>query len=200
MAGTGPAANPNARRRNARVGPLVLPAHGPAGRAPKWPLPDNPRLQAQIEMLEETISELEEREIDEGKLSRTDQTKLTRTRERIAIRRKELEVIQATEKELWRDLWKTPQANEWKRLQWTREVAQYVRWKAQAEVGDLDAGKEARQLADRIGLTPKSMRALMWTIAVDEVAELRQEKRQQAATGTEGRRSRGKFFAVPDED
>jgi len=32
------AANPNARRRNARIGPVDLPAHGRRGKAPAWPL------------------------------------------------------------------------------------------------------------------------------------------------------------------
>lgn len=34
----GPAPNPNARRRNARVGVVQLPAEGRQGPAPKWPL------------------------------------------------------------------------------------------------------------------------------------------------------------------
>jgi hypothetical protein len=54
------------------------------------------------------------------------------------------------EKELWRELWHTPQAVEWERLGWSRE------------------------LEDRLGLTPKAMRLLLWTISVDEVAEKRQ--------------------------
>jgi hypothetical protein len=34
---------------------------------------------------------------------------------------------------------------------------------------------EARQLEDRLGLTPKAMRMLLWEIVSDEVAEQRQE-------------------------
>lgn len=65
---------------------------------------------------------------------------------------------------LWAELWATPQAVQWERLRWTREVAQYTRWKTLAEFGSLDAGKEARQLADRLGLSPLSLLRLRWEI------------------------------------
>lgn len=195
----GPPGNPNARRRNARVGPVVLPAEGRKGRTPKWPLPANPRLTARINLLQDAIDELEERELADGKLDRTSRTALTRKRESLAIALEERRVIEATEKELWSELWHTPQAVEWERLKWTREVAQYVRWKAAAEVGDLDAGKESRQYADRLGLSPKGLRLLMWTIAVDEVKERRDERR--ASTGTDGAPPARRFRVVAaDED
>lgn len=196
----GPDPNPNARRRNARVGPIVLPSEGRRGRAPKWPLPANPRLTARINLLQDAVDELEERELADGKLSRTDRTALTRKTEALAIAREERSVIEATEKELWSELWKTPQAVEWERLRWTREVAQYARWKAQAEAGDLDAGKESRQYADRLGLSPKGLRALMWTIAVDQVKEKRDERGRQAATGTDGGARAPRRFKVVATD
>jgi hypothetical protein len=196
----GPPPNPNAIRRNPRQGLTVLPSEGRHGRSPKWPLPDNPALTARIDMLLEAIDELEQREIDEGKLARADATRLSRTRERLAIARKELEVIQSTEKELWRELWRTPQSVEWERLKWTREVAQYVRWKAMAETGSLDAGKESRMYADRLGLTPKGMRGLMWVVSTDELANRR--PKPAAATGTDGAAPRRRLRAVdkPAED
>ncbi|NHA02021.1 hypothetical protein G5V59_26895 [Nocardioides sp. W3-2-3] len=74
-----------------------------------------------------------------------------------------------------------------------------MRWKAAAEVGDLDAGKESRQYADRLGLSPKGLRLLMWTIAVDEVKERRDERR--ASTGTDGPTPARRFRVVAaDED
>ncbi|NUS17101.1 MAG: hypothetical protein HOY69_37860 [Streptomyces sp.] len=82
------------------------------------------------------------------------------------------------EGELWADLWRLPQAVVWERLGWTREVAQYVRWKARAEQGDLDAAKEARQLADRLGLNPLALLRLRWEVAEDEVAEQRTARRR----------------------
>jgi hypothetical protein len=87
------------------------------------------------------------------------------------------------ESALWRDLWATPQAVMWEKLGWTRVVARYCRVAIVAEGLDKDAMSEARQLEDRLGLTPKAMRLLLWTVAADEVAE----KRQEASDGARGR-------------
>lgn len=167
---------------------------------PKWPLPDNPRLTARIEMIAEDIDALEQRELDEGKLSRTDLTKLTRLRERLRIAEVERDTIRDSEKALWRQLWKTPQAVQWELQKWDREVAQYVRHKAAAELGSMDDSKEARLRADALGLSPKGMRSLMWVIDHDQVAEKRQERTQQAATGTDGTPQRRRLRAVEKKD
>lgn len=188
MAGIGPAGNPNAIRRNARTGVIVLPGEGRQGDAPRWPLPANPRLTARIEMLEDAITDLEESELVKGTLTRTEQTKLTRTRERLHVAEVEKRVTEETEVALWEELWHTPQAVEWDRLRWTHDVALYVRWMAAAQCGDLAAGKESRQYADRLGLTPRGLKSLMWTIAVDQVGEKREA---MAATGTEGSGTEG---------
>ncbi|HEY9473387.1 MAG TPA: hypothetical protein VIS06_05970 [Mycobacteriales bacterium] len=111
-------------RRNARSGPVKLPAEGRSGDPPPWPLPGR-KLKA--------------------------------------------------EQGLWAQLWATPQAVAWERLGWTRTVARYCRVLLAAERMDKDALAEARQLEDRLGLTPKSMRLLLWEIASDEVAERRAE-------------------------
>ena len=189
----GPPPNPNAVRRNARVGLVTLPAEGHKGRAPKWPLTDNPALGARIRMIEDDIEVLEERELDEGDLSRTEKTRLTRLRERLAIAKAERDAIVETEKDLWRKLWRTPQAAEWSRQKWDREVAQYVRHKAAAEIGSLEDSKEARVRADALGLTPKGMKSLMWTISSDDLGARRQER---AATGTDGAKVRRRMVAV----
>lgn len=121
----------NPVRRNARVGPLVLPAEGRQGDAPDWPL----------------------------------------------------ESISVAEAGLWRELWATPQAVAWERHGWTRVVARYCRLAILAEDMNKDALSEARQLEDRLGLTPKAMRLLLWTVAPDEVAERRAESPSQGARG-----------------
>lgn len=200
MAGNGPPPNPNAQRRNPRVGLTRLPAGGREGRAPRWPLPDNPRLTAKVDLEQDAIEELEQKELDEGGLSRSDSTKLTRAKQRLAIAEAELKAIRDTEKALWRELWRTPQAVEWDRLKWTREVAQYVRHKAAAECGSLDESKEARLRAEALGLTPTGLRKLMWTIDFDEVGERRQERQQHAATGTDGAAPRRRLAAVDPKD
>ncbi|MFK4277962.1 hypothetical protein ACI2LD_17835 [Enterococcus casseliflavus] len=119
-----------------------------------------------------------------GRAKVTAEKKADAAREAALILSKQVEAQQQIEYELWRELWKTPQATMWQRLSWTREVAQYVRWKSRAEAGDLDAAKEARQLADRLGLTPLSMLRLRWEVGTDEVAETRQARAvtQQSST------------------
>jgi hypothetical protein len=75
---------------------------------------------------------------------------------------------------IWRQLWATPQAVAWERLGWTRVVARYARVALAAEVLDKDALAEARHLEDRLGLTPKAMRTLLWEIVADEVKQHRE--------------------------
>lgn len=98
------------------------------------------------------------------------------------------------ELQLWEELWTTPQAVAWERHGWTRTVARYVRLAIQAErpKAVMSVNSEARQLEDRLGLTPMSMLRLRWEIAPDEVAEVRAAAPTrrlaavdpQAATGT----------------
>ena len=76
------------------------------------------------------------------------------------------------ERKLWAELWRTPQAVMWERTNAHREVAAYVRWSLAAEAGDLRAAPEARQLSDRLGLTPLALRRLEWEIV--EATEAKQ--------------------------
>lgn len=70
------------------------------------------------------------------------------------------------EKALWSELWHTPQAVLWERSGWTRTVARYARVVLQAEGPEFDAAAltQASNLEDRLGLTPKAMRLLLWTV------------------------------------
>jgi hypothetical protein len=83
----------------------------------------------------------------------------------------------AAEREMWAQLWRTPQAVAWERLGWHRTVARYCRIAILAEARDATAAVmgQAVALEDRLGLTPKAMRMLLWQVAVDEVAEKRSE-------------------------
>ena len=109
----------NPQRRNARVGPLLLPAEGRSGPAPAWPL--------DFEMTTE-------------------------------------------ETRAWRELWSTPQAVAWEKLGWTRTVARYCRIMVEAERpgAKSDVRNSATSMEDRLGLTPKAMRLLLWAITEDE--------------------------------
>lgn len=79
------------------------------------------------------------------------------------------------EVEAWAQLWNTPQAVAWEQLggNWTRTVARYCRLMVRAESLDAYAAlhAQATALEDRLGLSPKSMRLLLWRIAPDDAVE-----------------------------
>lgn len=69
------------------------------------------------------------------------------------------------QRQLWVRLWRTPQAVAWEHLGWTRVVARYVLVVLEAEHGlDPKVLAQAVALEDRLGLTPKAMRLLLWTV------------------------------------
>lgn len=78
----------------------------------------------------------------------------------------------------WAQLWSTPQAVAWEQLGWTRTVARYCRVMVVAEGVDASAAilAQATALEDRLGLTPKAMRLLLWEITEDEVSNKRESK------------------------
>ena len=185
MGGMGPAPKPEGarRRRNSTVAMTSLPPEGRKGRPPRWPLPDDVVLTARRDSALRKADELELALLEpdlKGRAKAAAERKADAAREAALILTKQLEAQQKIEGELWRDLWKTPQAVMWQQLSWTREVAQYVRWKSRAETGDLDAAKEARQLGDRLGLTPLAMLRLRWTIADADEGKAAPRKRSAA--------------------
>lgn len=95
-----------------------------------------------------------------------------------------LEGFSDAEQELWTELWALPQATEWARLKYGRIVARYCRLALESEnERTKDVLSHILALEDRLGLTPKAMRALLWTIAVDEVAGKREERETTSARG-----------------
>jgi hypothetical protein len=89
--------------------------------------------------------------------------------------------LTASEPDVWADLWRTPQAVAWERLGWTRTVARYAFVLGLCENPDtLSAAllSEARQMEDRLGLSPMSMLRLRWEIVADEVGEVREDKKR----------------------
>lgn len=182
MPGMGPPPNPNRRRRNATVAMTKLPAKGRQGEPPEWPLPPDVKTETLLRLLEEQIdaASLDARS-GSGRAKGAAERKLLRLREQFEVLTAESEQAAEQEAKLWTQLWAIPQAVAWERLLWTREVAQYVRWKVRAEQGDLDAAKEARQIGDRIGLTPLSMLRLRWEVAGDELGD---ERSRRAGTSS----------------
>lgn len=181
MAGMGPPpkAASERRRRNASLAMTQLPADGRQGPPPPWPLLADVILTTRRDMAQRAADDFELALLEPDLTARqrtTAQKKADAARQQAIILDKTLEAQQRIEAELWAELWATPQATVWARSSWSREVAQYVRWKVKAELGDLDASKEARQMADRLGLTPLSMLRLRWEVSADEVGEQRQER------------------------
>lgn len=86
--------------------------------------------------------------------------------------------LSAKEKAVWADLWATPQAAAWEQFGWVRVVARYARLLIVAEAADAPPAllSEVRQLEDRLGLSPMAMLRLRWSVAVDEVAEVREDR------------------------
>ncbi|WP_309080289.1 hypothetical protein [Zhihengliuella sp.] len=101
------------------------------------------------------------------------------------------------ELEIWREIWKTPQATAWDRLGWRHDVALYVRLLVQGERGNLKAAGEARQWSDRLGLNQTAMLRNRWKIAADELGARREENSKQTA-GARRPSSRDRFSVVPD--
>ena len=69
------------------------------------------------------------------------------------------------ELDMWKSLWATPQATMWASMSIERVIARYVMVTCLAEQTQ-QAGllTEVRQLEDRLGLTPVSLRKLQWKI------------------------------------
>ncbi|MFJ2174342.1 hypothetical protein ACIOHE_15690 [Streptomyces sp. NPDC087851] len=204
MAGTGPAPKPDdqRRRRNATVAMTKLPAAGRPGPAPAWPLQADIVLKTRRDMAERAADDLELALLEprlKGRAKINAQKKADTARAQATILTAQLDAQQSVEAELWVELWATPQAVEWERSGWTREVAQYVRWKGRAEAGDLDAGKEARQLGDRLGLTPLSMLRLRWEVTSLGQSGLEERRPAARKASTRSAQTRRRLKVVEDK-
>ena len=196
MAGMGPPpkGDDQRRRRNATVSMTQLPAEGRGGkRAPNWPLIPDVILTVKADLADAKVKRLEydlQEAKDDARSTGTIERRLDQAREDAAICDAQLREQRKLEAALWRDLWRLPQAAQWERLGWTRDVAQYVRHKTLAELGDIDQAREARQWSDRLGLTPMSMLRLRWVVVTDDVAAKRTERAAATAPVTARQRLR----------
>lgn len=196
MAGMGPPPKSadQRRRRNATVATTRLPAEGRGGRrAPNWPLIPDVALTVRRDLAQVKVERLtwERGEaLAEGRSPGVIERKLDQAAEALATAEAQLREQRKLEAALWKDLWRLPQAVQWERLGWTRDVAQYVRHKTLGELGELDHAKEARQWSDRLGLTPMAMLRLRWEVGADEVEAKRAERQAAAAPVTARQRLR----------
>ncbi len=161
-----PPKHPDRRARRGQSSALLtLPAEGRQGDPPPWPLPTP----IDVAVLEAAVTRTEaEHEAAVTSRARAGAARrMMAARSRLAEAVAQAEYRQAAELELWAELWATPQAVQWEQMRCGRELAQYVRWKVFAEGGHLKAGAEARQLADRLGLTPMALLRLRWEVVAD---------------------------------
>jgi hypothetical protein len=185
MAGMGPPPKPASTRarRNAAPQTTKLAAGGRTSkRTPAWPLEPDVHLTVEKKMAAARIKELraELANFDGTVIEmRKRERELASVARRLAVVTAQLQQLARMERKLWAELWKTPQAAMWEQLAWSREVAQYVRFKIRGESGDLDAAKEARQWSDRLGLNPLAMLRLRWEIERTEDAEQRGRQRRE---------------------
>jgi hypothetical protein len=75
------------------------------------------------------------------------------------------DAVAESEAAYWAILWRMPQAVAWEELGCEHLVGLYCRLTALAEGGQISAAGEARQLADRLGLSHMSMARLRWRIS-----------------------------------
>lgn len=186
MAGTGPMGSLNPKRSNPRVGVRVLPAGGWDGPVPEWPLIEDLGLAGERASRLTRIADLEflaeDDELAPARRAKLDQ-RIAAERSALALVESKIGRQRGLELALWEKLWRSPQAAAWQHLGWTRDVATYARLSVLAEMGDLKLLQEARMWSDRLGLTPKAMRALLWVVSDDEVGAKRQAKSGQTAGG-----------------
>ena len=89
------------------------------------------------------------------------------------------------ELEVWRWAWRTPQACAWSMPseQWrVRAAAMWVRLSVTCEEPGASASHLAQlhRFADQIGLTTAGLAEMGWKVAVDEMADKREQREEQA--------------------
>lgn len=91
------------------------------------------------------------------------------------------------ELEVWTEAWRTPQACAWSLPSeaWrTRTVAMWVRLSVRCEAPDAGAAHLAQlhRFADQVGMTTAGLAEMGWKVAVDAVAEKREQKPAKPAS------------------
>lgn len=170
------------RRRSSKATGFRIVA-GIDGRAPAWPLGADIALTAEVEVLGKRIEALREEVggATDGRMRARLNRELHRLEPQLATLVRRSELLTSAEQGLWTELWAMPQAVLWAESHAHRELAQYVRWKIRAEGGNLDAGKEARMLSDRLGLNPLALLRLRAEIEQVEKAQDEGAKRRATA-------------------
>ncbi|MGZ6852479.1 MAG: phage terminase small subunit [Mycobacteriaceae bacterium] len=170
-----------ARRNDPKKDFTSLPAQGRPGKAPAWPLQPDVKMTAEHQLALYRVANLQV-EIEGTEDGRT-KGRLRRSlaAAELTAATLALQIEQATdaERELWDELWSTPQATMWEASSaFARMLAQFVRWNIKAEQGDLKAAAEARARYKDFGLTPSTLTALKVEIERADEAETRGTQRR----------------------
>lgn len=133
--------------------PTALPAQGRSGNPPAFPLPKITRSV-----------------LDHGGDGKP--VKVASDRASAAFRKRELEI--------WRAVWKTPQAFAWEREPWRwPTIGEFCRLKAIVEAepeSNASLVARLREYRIEIGLTPDGLKMNGWAIAADQLAAQRAKK------------------------
>lgn len=182
MAGMGPPPKPadQRARRNASVAMTKLPASGRTGAAPSWPLGADAAIEARIEVAKIVLKSatLEASDAADGRARAAAKRRVDKARVALVAAQQEKKLSGAAERKIWAEVWKTPQAVQWEKRGWLREVALYCRLSAKGEGGSLDAAKEARQWSDRLGMNDLAMLRLRWEVVEDAPQASREPTRR----------------------
>lgn len=176
------------KRRNASIALKPLPAMGRVGRCPHFPLPEHPKV-AERDAWEREVGDLKERLLfeEDGRKARRLEGRIARAQVLAARLADEVEKLDKLERKLWTQLWETPMAVEWEKLNWVHEVAQYCRHRALGELGNLADSKMALAYANTLGLTPASLLRLRWEVA--NVAVMEEQRPRASVTNLNAARN-----------
>lgn len=88
------------------------------------------------------------------------------------------ELFVEREKQLWRELWKKPQAYAWAHYGMEYQVAIYCRRAVEAEISGSSPGLSqlVKQLGEQLGLTPQSLNALRWKLETEPEQSVAEDK------------------------
>lgn len=155
VAGPGRAPKANALNRRTPRGGQV---DAPPAEAPSWPLGENIAMRAERDSLAEELASVQQdmEDTDDAKRRGSLRRREQALKSRLVRLEAQMRVVGEVEAAIWAEMWALPQASSWLALGWLRDIAQYVRHKAMAEMGSMDDAKEARQWSDRLGLSPRA--------------------------------------------
>lgn len=172
-----------ARRNDPKKDFTSLPAKGRSGKAPAWPLQPDVRMTAEHQLCLDRIASLQVQVegAEDGRTKGRLRRNLAAAELTAATLALQIEQSTDAERDLWVELWSTPQATMWEAsTAFARMLAQFVRWNVKAEQGDLKAAAEARARYKDFGLTPSTLTALKVEIERADEAETRGSQRRAA--------------------